>query len=57
MPEDEIDLERVVHDPRYRRQVVERLKREDTQDVNKGPDTDAETRRSRARVPSPSEPL
>ncbi len=56
MPEDEIDLERVVHDPRYRRHVVERLKREDTQGVNKGRDTDAETRRSRTRVPSPSEP-
>ncbi len=57
MPEDEIDLERVVHDPRYRRQIVERLKREDTQDVKKGPDTGGETRRSRARVPSPSEPI
>ena len=56
MPENEIDLERVVHDPRYRRQVVERLKREDTQDVNRVPDTDAETRRSRARVPTPCEP-
>ncbi len=56
MPEDEIDLERVVHDPRYRRHVVERLKREDRQGVNKGRDSAAETRRSRTRVRSPSEP-
>ena len=56
MPEDEIDLERVVHDPRYRRQVVERLNREDTQGVNKGRDSAAKTRRSRARDPLPSEP-
>ncbi len=55
MPEDAIDLERVVHDPRYRRQVVERLKREDTRGVNKGRDNAADARR--ARIPSPSEPV
>ncbi len=54
MPEDEIDLERVVHDPRYRRQVVERLNREDTQGVNKGRDSASDSRR--ARVPTPCEP-
>lgn len=54
MPENEIDLERVVHDPRYRREVVERLKREDTRVVNKGRDSTADARG--ARIPSPSEP-
>ncbi len=55
MPEEDLDLERVVHDPRYRRKMIERLKREQSEATEPERDPAPADRQSTARKPPPGE--
>ena len=55
MPEEDLELERAVHDPRYRRRIIERLKREKSEAADPEHDPAPADRQSTARKPPPGE--